>query len=347
MMDPVWQSSSTFEIMRRAMTAQPAEGVFAASEVHENVWLGSVAAARDLTGLRDRGIRGVVNVTENEPNHFEGFEGFGAGGAGSSSGGGGGGGFGGGRGIRYLAVRVADSDGVDLLGHFEKVCAFMEAILGGGDGDGEPAIGDGSNPRAAILVHCTAGVSRSAACVAAYLMKTHGLTRDVCLETIRRSRPVARPNDGFMIQLSQWRALLDGEAQRQRRRQQRQPAAPSDQLELTGGTRATTVDGSDATDVNLEDATATMMDVEDDMAVDAVGRNHEVDADRVDVYTSSLRVAPNQVAGHSSKGVGLPSLVDVVAGHFLKPCPDDRKVRKHGGTGASKLGRGGGEGLFH
>ena len=40
--------------------------------------------------------------------------------------------------------------------------------------------------------------------------------------------------------------------------------------------------------------------------------------------TTSLRVAPYQVAGHSSKGVGLPSLVDD-AGHFLKPCPDDRK----------------------
>ena len=40
--------------------------------------------------------------------------------------------------------------------------------------------------------------------------------------------------------------------------------------------------------------------------------------------TASLRMAPYQVAGHSSKGVGLPSLVDD-AGHFLKPCPDDRK----------------------
>ena len=38
-----------------------------------------------------------------------------------------------------------------------------------------------------------------------------------------------------------------------------------------------------------------------------------------------LRVAPYQVAGHSSKGVGLPSLVDG-RGHFLKPCAvGDRK----------------------
>jgi 1D-myo-inositol-tetrakisphosphate 5-kinase/inositol-polyphosphate multikinase len=44
----------------------------------------------------------------------------------------------------------------------------------------------------------------------------------------------------------------------------------------------------------------------------------------IETDTASLRVAPYQVAGHSSKGVGLPSLVDD-AGHFLKPCPDDRK----------------------
>ena len=44
----------------------------------------------------------------------------------------------------------------------------------------------------------------------------------------------------------------------------------------------------------------------------------------VEDLLASLRVAPNQVAGHSSKGVGLPSLVDD-SGHFLKPAPDDRK----------------------
>ena len=49
------------------------------------------------------------------------------------------------------------------------------------------------------------------------------------------------------------------------------------------------------------------------------------DVEEVEDLLASLRVAPYQVAGHSSKGVGLPSLVDIDVGHFLKPAPDDRK----------------------
>ena len=49
MEDPAsWQSASsaTFALMRRAMTAQPADGSFAADAVCANLWLGNVAAAR-------------------------------------------------------------------------------------------------------------------------------------------------------------------------------------------------------------------------------------------------------------------------------------------------------------
>ena len=49
------------------------------------------------------------------------------------------------------------------------------------------------------------------------------------------------------------------------------------------------------------------------------------EVEEVEDLLASLRVAPYQVAGHSSKGVGLPSLVDIDVGHFLKPAPDDRK----------------------
>jgi hypothetical protein len=39
MMDSPWQSSSTYAIMRQGLTAQPADGSFAANEVYTNVWL--------------------------------------------------------------------------------------------------------------------------------------------------------------------------------------------------------------------------------------------------------------------------------------------------------------------
>jgi hypothetical protein len=134
----------------------------------------------------------VVNVTEGEPNTFEGVEtrrGHGDAEIAGED-----------RGMQYLSVRVADSAGSDLLEHFPAVVAFIENILHGtgaraatghgcGDGSGggfssdagasgefslDPGAVGGipldegvqlstSQPISsgpAVLVHCTAGVSR-------------------------------------------------------------------------------------------------------------------------------------------------------------------------------------------
>lgn len=53
-----------------------------------------------------------------------------------------------------------------------------------------------------ILIHCQAGVSRSAAVLAACLMKSKKINRDDALEIIKRKRPSVAPNAGFMEQLS-------------------------------------------------------------------------------------------------------------------------------------------------
>ncbi|KAF9051219.1 hypothetical protein BDZ89DRAFT_1088719 [Hymenopellis radicata] len=52
-----------------------------------------------------------------------------------------------------------------------------------------------------VLVHCQAGMSRSATIVAAYLMYTRHLTPEAALELIRKSRPQIDPNTGFLVQL--------------------------------------------------------------------------------------------------------------------------------------------------
>lgn len=53
-----------------------------------------------------------------------------------------------------------------------------------------------------ILVHCQAGVSRSATILAACLMKSKKIKRDEALEIIKRKRASIAPNDGFMEQLN-------------------------------------------------------------------------------------------------------------------------------------------------
>jgi rhodanese-related sulfurtransferase len=52
-----------------------------------------------------------------------------------------------------------------------------------------------------VLVHCTAGVSRSVTATIWYLMRYRGYTWDDALELIRRARPIAYPNLRFEIPL--------------------------------------------------------------------------------------------------------------------------------------------------
>ncbi|OMJ68695.1 hypothetical protein SteCoe_33781 [Stentor coeruleus] len=56
------------------------------------------------------------------------------------------------------------------------------------------------------LIFCTAGRSRSATVVAAYLMKTMKLSVQEAIFTIKKVRKI-KPNDGFMLQLESWERL--------------------------------------------------------------------------------------------------------------------------------------------
>ena len=55
-----------------------------------------------------------------------------------------------------------------------------------------------------ILVHCMAGVSRSATCVIAYLMREHKHSLRSALELVRSKRPIVCPNYGFHKQLKEY-----------------------------------------------------------------------------------------------------------------------------------------------
>ena len=52
-----------------------------------------------------------------------------------------------------------------------------------------------------MLVHCVAGVSRSASLCCYYLMKKWGWGVEASLGCVRSVRPWVRPNDGFYMQL--------------------------------------------------------------------------------------------------------------------------------------------------
>jgi protein-tyrosine phosphatase len=52
-----------------------------------------------------------------------------------------------------------------------------------------------------IIVHCMAGISRSVSLVLSYLMYKYKMSYEKALATVRKNRPIANPNEGFMRQL--------------------------------------------------------------------------------------------------------------------------------------------------
>lgn len=56
----------------------------------------------------------------------------------------------------------------------------------------------GSNPNHVVLVHCMAGVSRSASVVIYYLMKSKGISYEKAYRYVESKRPIVNPNSGFV-----------------------------------------------------------------------------------------------------------------------------------------------------
>jgi len=79
-------------------------------------------------------------------------------------------------------VNVLDAPFVNLKHHFQGCIGFIkEAITSGGS----------------VLVHCYAGVSRSATIVIAYLMQEMAMTFNDAFQHVKRQRWFICPNDGF------------------------------------------------------------------------------------------------------------------------------------------------------
>lgn len=92
----------------------------------------------------------------------------------------------------YLALPLFDDPEADLLAHLEASNAFIAGALQRGG---------------AVLVHCYAGQSRSAALVIAHLITSQGLCLMDAWALTRRGRPCAQPNSGFLRQLSAYAKL--------------------------------------------------------------------------------------------------------------------------------------------
>lgn len=88
---------------------------------------------------------------------------------------------------------MLDSSNQSLLRHFPAAIAFIK---------------DGMSRGGSVLVHCYAGVSRSATCVIAYLMQERDMNFEDAFSFASKQRPVIFPNMGFQRQLTEFERLL-------------------------------------------------------------------------------------------------------------------------------------------
>lgn len=93
----------------------------------------------------------------------------------------------------HLRVNAADSPREDLRRHFEETSARIAECRRRGED---------------VLVHCAAGISRSAAVVMAHLMRAEGLTLRRAFRAVKLRRRAVEPNPGFLRQLLEWEAHL-------------------------------------------------------------------------------------------------------------------------------------------
>jgi hypothetical protein len=80
----------------------------------------------------------------------------------------------------HMRIRQDDTDTAAITAHFDRSFAFIDSCRG------------------ACLVHCGAGISRSATLVIAYMMRKSKWPLDTALKHVQARRAAVRPNNGFM-----------------------------------------------------------------------------------------------------------------------------------------------------
>jgi hypothetical protein len=92
-------------------------------------------------------------------------------------------------------VRLIDTDSSDIASHFDEAARFIQdEIRSGGR----------------VLVHCAAGISRSAPLVLAYLMRHRDYDLRKAFNLVKSVRRVVRPNNGFFQNLIDYERSIFG-----------------------------------------------------------------------------------------------------------------------------------------
>ena len=129
---------------------------------------GSQDAAHDLVTLKKYNISHILNLACNVNNCYPDD-------------------------FTYLTIELLDLPEFPILDACHQAIDFINVAI---------------NSCGCVLVHCNAGISRSATVVLAYLMKTQGMNLCNAYALLHSKRPCICPNHGFMIQLKTYEECL-------------------------------------------------------------------------------------------------------------------------------------------
>ncbi|KPM06651.1 Dual specificity phosphatase-like protein 3 [Sarcoptes scabiei] len=132
------------------------------AELLPYLFLGNECHASSRKTLMNLGITAVLNVSKACPNHFE-------------------------QDFNYKRIPISDSKCDDITRVIDEALNFIDKIKEDCNGK--------------VLVHCRAGISRSATICIAYLIKTKRLRMEEAYEFVKARRSLISPNFNFMAQL--------------------------------------------------------------------------------------------------------------------------------------------------
>ncbi|KAK7089373.1 hypothetical protein V1264_025065 [Littorina saxatilis] len=177
-----WSSRPQLEVPGRLLcsptndTIEPEIETATASQILPFLYLGNERDAADLERLRRHNITYVLNVTAHVPQHWQAH------------------------GIRYKRIPASDSAQQNLKQYFEEALEFID---------------DARQNNASVLIHCHAGVSRSATITIAYILKHTKMAMSDAYKFVKGKRSIISPNFNFLGQLLEFEQdLNDGNSLR-------------------------------------------------------------------------------------------------------------------------------------
>ena len=134
------------------------------SEITKNIYLGDARDSANEVWLKEAGITHIVNAAIQLPNFFPSD-------------------------FDYLRLDLYDDEQQRLGSSLDKAYIFIKKAI---------------NKDKKVLIHCVAGISRSASVVIYYLMKEYEWDCQEAYDFVKKRRFQIQPNSSFEDELSQF-----------------------------------------------------------------------------------------------------------------------------------------------